>query len=108
MPRKLLRILRGSWFVPSLRSGGFRRSRPVIAAAEAEAETKRRPGPARLALTTQPQAIVGLVIIALFVAVAVFSPVILSQDPKTKVGPVFAHPSGGHLLGTDGGGADML
>jgi peptide/nickel transport system permease protein len=59
-------------------------------------------------LLGQRQALAGLAILAVFVLTALLSPVLLSQDPKTKVGDVFAPPSSGHVLGTDGGGADML
>jgi peptide/nickel transport system permease protein len=52
--------------------------------------------------------VVGLVIVMVFVLLSAFSPLLLSQDARTKVGPVFAHPSGSHPLGTDGGGADMI
>jgi peptide/nickel transport system permease protein len=62
----------------------------------------------RQELLGQRQALVGLAILAIFVVTALLSPLLLSQDPKTKVGEVFEAPSGGHLLGTDGGGADML
>ena len=55
-----------------------------------------------------PQLVFGLVIVLAFVLVSTFSPLILSQDARTKVGPVFAPPSGPHPLGTDGGGADMV
>jgi peptide/nickel transport system permease protein len=56
----------------------------------------------------RPQMMIGLSIVAAFVIVAAFSPVILSQDARTKVGEVFEHPSSEHVLGTDGGGADMV
>jgi peptide/nickel transport system permease protein len=56
----------------------------------------------------QPQALAGFAIVFAFVAVALLSPVILDQAAKTKVGPVFQHPSAHHLLGLDGGGADMV
>ncbi|MDX6593513.1 MAG: peptide/nickel transport system permease protein [Gaiellales bacterium] len=70
--------------------------------------THQRPGFIRTVLLTQPQAIVGLVVLGLFVAVAILGPLLQSQSAKTKVGPVFEPPSGDHLLGLDGGGADML
>jgi peptide/nickel transport system permease protein len=69
-------------------------------------ETRR--GLLRRQLLSRPQALVGLAIIAAFVLTALLSPILLSQDPKTKVGDVFEPPSSAHLLGTDGGGADML
>jgi peptide/nickel transport system permease protein len=78
------------------------------AAAEVGAPlTVRRPGMVRLALR-QPQALAGFAIVFVFVVVAALSPVILREPAKTKVGPVFQHPSLHHLLGLDGGGADMV
>jgi peptide/nickel transport system permease protein len=78
------------------------------AAAEVGAAlTVRRPGMVRLALR-QPQALAGFAIVFVFVVVAALSPVILREPAKTKVGPVFQHPSLHHLLGLDGGGADMV
>ena len=67
-----------------------------------------RRGLLRRELLRNPQAIIGLTILGIFVLVALLSPVLLSEDPKTKVGSVFEHPSSAHVLGTDGGGADML
>jgi peptide/nickel transport system permease protein len=55
-----------------------------------------------------PQLVVGTFIVAAFVVIALASPFVLSHDARTKVGPVFEPPSGHHLLGLDGGGADML
>jgi peptide/nickel transport system permease protein len=79
------------------------------AAAEGGAPTSApRPGAIRSAILGQPQAIAGLLLVFAFVLVAFFSPVLLNGDPKAKVGAVFEHPSGDHLLGTDGGGADMI
>jgi peptide/nickel transport system permease protein len=60
------------------------------------------------AMRRNPQLVVGIVIVVAFVLVATLSSLILSQDPKSKVGDVFEGPSGSHVLGTDGGGADML
>jgi peptide/nickel transport system permease protein len=68
----------------------------------------RRPGTIRNVVFGEPQAIAGLVIVGIFVLVAVLSPFFLHEDPKTKVGAIFAHPSGSHPLGLDGGGADMV
>jgi peptide/nickel transport system permease protein len=42
------------------------------------------------------------------VLVALVGPALLSQDPKTKVGPVFGSPSAEWPLGLDGGGANMI
>jgi len=54
------------------------------------------------------QALVGLGIIGAFVVVALLGPLFIDGDPKAKVGAVFEPPSRDHLLGTDGGGADMV
>jgi peptide/nickel transport system permease protein len=70
-----------------------------------------RPGRGRVLLSRlrrQPSLLVGMLVILAFTVIGVFSPVILSQDSTTKVGEVFESPSGAHVLGTDGGGADML
>jgi peptide/nickel transport system permease protein len=80
----------------------------AIEAADApEKPVDVRPGLIRTKVLRQPQTIVGLTVLALFVLVAVLSPV-LAPDPKEQVGPVFDPPTGEYLLGTDGGGADMV
>lgn len=66
-----------------------------------------RPGMLRSAVL-QPQALFGLGIVLAFVLVVLFSPLLLDGSAKAKVGDVFESPSGDHLLGTDGGGADMI
>ena len=66
-----------------------------------------RPGMIRSAVL-QPQALFGLAIVLAFVLVVLFSPLLLDGSAKAKVGDVFESPSGDHLLGTDGGGADMI
>jgi peptide/nickel transport system permease protein len=66
-----------------------------------------QPGLLRSKVLRQPQTIIGLAVLAIFVVVAVLSPV-LAPHPKEQVGAVFAPPGGEHLLGTDGGGADMV
>ena len=53
-------------------------------------------------------ALVAVGILAVFVFLAIFSTLIVGDDPKAKVGPVFAPPSKEWPLGTDGGGANML
>jgi peptide/nickel transport system permease protein len=53
-------------------------------------------------------ALVAVGILALFIFLAIFSPLIVGDDPKEKVGPVFAPPNKDWPLGTDGGGANML
>jgi peptide/nickel transport system permease protein len=59
-------------------------------------------------LRRNPQLVVGILIVVAFVVVALASPLLLAQDAKTKVGEVFQRPDSHHVLGTDGGGADML
>jgi peptide/nickel transport system permease protein len=79
----------------------------AIEAVEApESPVEVRPGLLRSKVLRQPQTIIGLSVIAIFVVVAVLSPV-LAPHPKQQVGAVFAPPGGEHVLGTDGGGADM-
>jgi peptide/nickel transport system permease protein len=80
----------------------------AIEAAEApEAPLDVRPGFARTRVLRQPQTIVGLAVICLFVLIAILSP-FLAPHPRAQVGEVFEPPSSAHFLGTDGGGADMV
>jgi peptide/nickel transport system permease protein len=67
----------------------------------------RRPGFLRTAVL-QPQALLGLAIVLAFVLIALLSPFLIHGDPKAKVGPVFEPPNRVHVLGLDGGGADMV
>ena len=55
-----------------------------------------------------PELVVGIAIVVGFALIAVFSSVLLSHDARTKVGEVFQRPDARHVMGTDGGGADML
>ncbi len=73
----------------------------------AESPIEVRPGLLRSKVLRQPQTIVGLVVIAVFVLLAILSP-ILAPHPKAQVAPVFDPPSSEHWLGTDGGGSDMV
>lgn len=61
----------------------------------------------RSAIASRPQALVGIGLISIFVVVGIVGP-FFTGDAKDKVGVVFEHPSASHLLGTDGGGADMV
>jgi peptide/nickel transport system permease protein len=79
----------------------------IEAVEAAESPVDVRPGLLRSKVLRQPQTIIGLLVIAIFVIVAVLSPV-LAPHPKQQVAAVFAAPGGEHLLGTDGGGADMV
>ena len=71
-----------------------------------------RPGRVRRVLShpmlANPQSLVGLSILAVFVLVALVGPLFIHGDVQRKVGPVFAGPSGRFWLGTDGGGSDMF
>jgi peptide/nickel transport system permease protein len=78
------------------------------ASTEAVPAAPTRAGLLRRLLLGQRQTLAGLLMLALFVAVALIGPLLLDQDAKTKVGDDFEAPSAGHLLGLDGGGADMI
>jgi peptide/nickel transport system permease protein len=67
-----------------------------------------RRGFVRTAIAGNRQALVGVAIIAFFVLVAVFAPLLEPYDPNAKTGAVYEAPSAEHWLGTDDGGADML
>jgi peptide/nickel transport system permease protein len=79
----------------------------IEAVEAAESPVDVRPGLLRSKVLRQPQTIVGVCVIAIFVVIAILSPV-LAPHPKEQVGPVFDPPSSAHWLGTDGGGADMV
>ncbi|MGI8514706.1 MAG: ABC transporter permease, partial [Acidimicrobiia bacterium] len=67
-----------------------------------------RRGALRRLLAGDRQALVGTVVLALFVAVAVAAPVLSPYSPTAKVGDVYGRPSPAHWLGLDDGGIDML
>ena len=79
----------------------------IEAVEAAESPGDVRPGLLRSKVLRQPQTIIGLSVLTICVIVAILSPV-LAPHPKQQVGAVFAAPGGEHLLGTDGGGADMV
>jgi peptide/nickel transport system permease protein len=79
----------------------------IEAVEAAESPLEVRPGLLRSKVLRQPQTIIGLAVIGVFVLLAIFSP-ILAPNPKAQVGPVFAPPSSAYWLGTDGGGASMV
>ena len=54
------------------------------------------------------QAIVALVVLAIFVFLALAGPLLVGDDPEEQVGAVFEPPSKEFVLGTDGGGANMV
>ena len=56
----------------------------------------------------RPATVIGLAMLLFFVLVAIFASRLEPFNPNVKSGPIYAPPSGRHLLGTDDGGADML
>jgi peptide/nickel transport system permease protein len=75
---------------------------------ETTAPVRRRRGFWRSTFRSQPQAIVGLAVLTLFVAIAVLAPVIEPYSVHDKVGAIYQAPGTGHVLGLDDGGVDML
>jgi peptide/nickel transport system permease protein len=92
--------------VPSLPPTAFDEQAAV--ADLAGIETPGRLGFLRAALLRRPSMLFGLSVLAFFVLVAVFAPLIEPYDPDTQTGAVYEPPSSAHWLGTDDGGADML
>ena len=68
--------------------------------------------PAQLALRrfmNRPVAVAGLIVILLFIAVAIFAPLIAPYDPiATSWSAIRKAPSLAHLMGTDENGRDVL
>ena len=54
------------------------------------------------------RAVIGLVIIGVFVLLAIFGPLLSPHDPSESTAAVMQGPSGGHLLGTTELGQDVL
>jgi peptide/nickel transport system permease protein len=97
--------------VPSSAPAGTAHATPAIAedpAAAPAGPVRARRGLVRGTLLGRPQSVFGLTIIVLFVLVGLLGPALQDESPKRQVGPEFTAPGGGHLLGLDGGGADML
>ena len=67
-----------------------------------------RAGLIRQAITERKAAALGLAIIAFFVILALASPLIAPYSTTARSCAVFAAPSGGHWLGCDDGGIDVL
>jgi peptide/nickel transport system permease protein len=57
---------------------------------------------------TQPKAVIGLVIMALFILMAIFAPLIAPYDPSKFVGLPHQPPSAQYWLGTTGQGQDVF
>jgi peptide/nickel transport system permease protein len=87
-------------------------SQPIVPTTAAELEgvslTPRKRGVLLEVIRSSPQAIVGVVILATVIVLAVLAPVIAPYGQHAQVGQVFQHPSSKHWLGLDDGGVDML
>jgi peptide/nickel transport system permease protein len=60
-------------------------------------------------LASNPLSCAGLVVLAAFVVLAVFAPLVAPYDPNVFDGAAkFLHPSASHLFGTDDAGRDIL
>jgi peptide/nickel transport system permease protein len=59
-------------------------------------------------LLTQPKAIIGLAILAIFLLTAIFSPLLAPTNPSRYVGRPNEPPSSGHWFGTTGQGQDVF
>jgi peptide/nickel transport system permease protein len=73
-------------------------------------ETVERRGGSRLirVVRRRPAAIVGGVVLLVFVLLALFAPLLMPYAVDQQVGPVFGPPSPEHPLGLDDGGYDVL
>jgi peptide/nickel transport system permease protein len=71
-------------------------------------EPRGRLGFLRTAAFRRPSMIFGLTVLAIFIFVAIFAPLLEPYNPRAKTGAVYEAPSSAHWLGTDDGGADML
>jgi peptide/nickel transport system permease protein len=59
-------------------------------------------------LLAQPKAVIGLVILVIFILMAIFAPFIAPGDPSHFVDTPHLPPSGSHWLGTTGQGQDVF
>src|SRR6202790_1330882 len=50
----------------------------------------------------------GLIVVGFFILIAIFGPIILSQDPHTFTADVLQPPSATHLFGTTNFGEDVV
>jgi len=60
------------------------------------------------AVRERPSALLGALVLVLFVVVAIFAPLIAPYGQNQVVGPVYAPPSFAHPMGLDDGGIDVL
>ncbi|WP_353650270.1 ABC transporter permease [Nakamurella sp. A5-74] len=56
----------------------------------------------------QPLTVIGLLIVAIWLVVAIFGALLEPQDPLAQTAPRLEAPSGAHLFGTDSLGRDVL
>lgn len=59
-------------------------------------------------LLTQPKAIIGLVILSIFLLTAIFAPLLAPTDPSRYIGKPNGPPSSEHWFGTTGQGQDVF
>ena len=69
---------------------------------------RRRRGLVRTVLLGERQAIIGTVVVLVFVVIALLAPRIAPYSVTNQVGPVYAAPSAHHWLGLDDGGIDVF
>ena len=81
---------------------------PGVPVGPAQPPAGTRTGALRSLIQGDRQAIIGLAILAIFIALALLAPWISPYGAREKVGSVYGHPSARHWLGLDDGGIDML
>lgn len=84
-----------------------------VQALDPDANVGLAPGPTphrrlRAIAREHKSGVVGAVILLVFVVLAIGAPVFAPYSTSAASGPVFAHPSLHHLLGTNDGGIDMV
>jgi ABC-type dipeptide/oligopeptide/nickel transport system permease subunit len=79
-----------------------------VAAITTSASRRRVPRWTRAHSAGQRLGRVGAIILAFFVLVAVFAPLLAPYDPKAQTGLPYQSPSASHLLGTNDIGQDIL
>jgi peptide/nickel transport system permease protein len=82
----------------------------VVAGSPARPIARRRRGLTLVVATLwrQPKARAGLIILLALVAMAVLAPLVSPYSPQVSTFPPMTGPSAAHLLGTTGGGQDVL
>jgi peptide/nickel transport system permease protein len=80
----------------------------IVEGTALEAQPSRGGNPVALVLRERKSALLGLLIVALFVVLAIFGPSLAPYSWTQQSGPVYAPPSTQHWLGTDDSGVDVL